>query len=139
MGVNLGLPCRHFYAVLRKPSTPVQFHLGLFNRRYAYIFTWCYGSWLIGLDRWLANPDLDIATTQAVTIGTKGKNQLTTTHTIPARLTPFHRCPSPPPATRTLPPKVIHHQAVTRFQDVLRHVHTEAELKSLNDDIDALM
>jgi hypothetical protein len=33
MGTNLGLPCRHFYSVLRASSATVQFHLGLFNRR----------------------------------------------------------------------------------------------------------
>src|ERR1700730_13759145 len=32
MGVNLGIPCRHYYAVLRCRSS-VQFHLGLFNQR----------------------------------------------------------------------------------------------------------
>jgi hypothetical protein len=33
MGTNLSIPCWHFYAVLRSPSTVLQFHLGLFNRR----------------------------------------------------------------------------------------------------------
>jgi hypothetical protein len=33
MGVNLGIPCRHFYAVLRCMRPFVRFHLGLFNSR----------------------------------------------------------------------------------------------------------
>jgi hypothetical protein len=58
---------------------------------------------------------------------------------IPQPLPSLHRPTSPPPETRTLPPKVIHHQAVTKFQDVLRHVHTEEELQQLTADIDRLM
>jgi hypothetical protein len=34
MGTNLGIPCRHFYAVLRMSRSQAQFHLGLLNRRY---------------------------------------------------------------------------------------------------------
>ena len=33
MGINLGIPCHHFYAVLRYSSSSAQFHLGLFNQR----------------------------------------------------------------------------------------------------------
>ena len=33
MGTNLGLPCRHFYCILRSSNATVHFHLGLFNRR----------------------------------------------------------------------------------------------------------
>jgi hypothetical protein len=57
----------------------------------------------------------------------------------PGWLPPLQRYSTPPPSTQTLPAKVIHHQAVTKFQDVLRHVHTEAELQNLTEDIDALM
>ncbi|KAJ6541374.1 hypothetical protein B0H19DRAFT_958648, partial [Mycena capillaripes] len=37
MGTNLGIPCRHFYTLLRsfKSRQLVTFHLGLFNSRYA--------------------------------------------------------------------------------------------------------
>ena len=41
MGTNLGIPCRHFYAVLLMPSSPVQFHLGLFNQRFVIVTTLC--------------------------------------------------------------------------------------------------
>ena len=33
MVTNLGLPCRHFYAVLKLSNSPTHFHLGLLNRR----------------------------------------------------------------------------------------------------------
>jgi hypothetical protein len=58
---------------------------------------------------------------------------------VPNRLPPLLRQASPLPATRTLPAKVIHHQAMTKFHDVLRHVHTEAELLDLNADLEELM
>jgi hypothetical protein len=67
-------------------------------------------------------------------------NTPTDTTTIVPRLLPsLHRLSSPQPDMRTLPPKVIHHQAITKFQDVLRHVHTEEELQRLTLDIDRLM
>ena len=58
---------------------------------------------------------------------------------VPKPFPPLHRVPSPQPITRTLLPKLIHHQAMTKFQDVLRHVHTEEELQRLNTDIEAMM
>jgi hypothetical protein len=119
MGTNLGLPCRHFYSVLRA-SDSICFHLGLVNRR------------------WLSDPTLDLTTTQAVTIGHKSPTNLTTT-VIPHPLPSLHRPTSPQPITRALPPKVIHHQAITKFQDVLHYVHTEEELQNLTADIDVLM
>ncbi|KAJ7886442.1 hypothetical protein B0H14DRAFT_2563374 [Mycena olivaceomarginata] len=72
MGTDLGMPCRHFYALLGPAS---DFPLRSFNAR-----------------------------------------------------------ASPPPITQTLPPKVIHHQAMTKFKDVLRHVPTEADLSTLKDN-----
>ena len=56
----------------------------------------------------------------------------------PQPLPLFHRA-SPAPNTRTLPPKVIHHQAMTKFKDILRYVHTEEELNDLSADIEALV
>lgn len=35
MGTNLGIPCRHFYTVLRRSQA--HFHLGLFNKRYVVL------------------------------------------------------------------------------------------------------
>jgi hypothetical protein len=87
-------------------------------------------------DRWLTDPTLDVTTTPAVMIG---YHKQTDTTIIPQSLPSLHRRSSPQPETRTLPPKVIHHQAITKFQDVLRHVHTEEELQKLTADIDRLM
>jgi hypothetical protein len=89
--------------------------------------------------RWLSDPSLDIKRTQAVTIGHGRQEPELATGFIPSWLSPLQRMPSPPPTTQMLPAKVIHHQAITKFQDVLRHVHTEAELQSLTHDIDMLM
>ena len=136
MGTNLGLPCRHFYSILRATNSTVQFHLGLFNRRYcvhARPFT------LLILDRrWLTDPAFDITTTQAVTIG-RNRPADEAAVIAPQPLPLLHRQSSPAPNTRTLPPKVIHHQAMTKFKDVLRYVHTEEELQDLSADIEALV
>lgn len=56
----------------------------------------------------------------------------------PTSMPRFHRQPSPPPTTRTLPPQVIHHQAIARFKNLLKHVHTEADLEDLNAELDEL-
>jgi len=90
------------------------------------------------MHRWLSELNFDITSTDAVTAGREVRD-LVTVPPVPGRLPPFHNLASPPPSTRTLPPKVIHHQAVTKFKDVLRHVHTAADLESLNVDIEALM
>jgi len=76
--------------------------------------------------------------TEAVTIGHKRPTDVTTI-VIPCLLPSLHRDTSPQPTTRALPPKVIYHQAMMKFQDILRHVHTEEELQNLTADIDALM
>jgi hypothetical protein len=91
------------------------------------------------IHRWLANQNFDITTTKAVTIGHGGHDDLAMVPLIPEYLPPFHRHSSPLPATRTLPPKVIHHQAISKFQGVLQHVNTEADLQSLNADLEAMM
>ena len=140
MGTNLGLPCRHFYSVLRSTTTAVTFHLGLFNRRYRipsqHNSRTCNESF--GMYRWLTDPSFNVTTTPAVMIGHNTPTDMTAT-VIPRPLPSLHRLSSPQPNTCTLPPKVIHHQAITKFQDVLRHVHTEEELQKLTVDINRLM
>jgi hypothetical protein len=81
---------------------------------------------------------LDISQTATVKIGHNNGND-SEIPLVPIRLPPMLRQASPPPATRTLPAKVIHHQAMTKFQDVLRHVHTEADLNDLNTELEDLM
>jgi hypothetical protein len=90
------------------------------------------------LERWLTNPELDISQTATVKIG-HNKDGDAEIPLVPNRLPPLLRQVSPLPTTRTLHPKVIHHQAITKFHDVLRHVHTEEELKDLNTDLEELM
>jgi len=46
---------------------------------------------------------------------------------------------TPDPETRTLNPKVIHHQAMTKLKTVLRHVHTQEELQFVESGMDAMM
>jgi hypothetical protein len=46
---------------------------------------------------------------------------------------------TPPPETRTLHPKLIHHQAMSKLKVALKHVHTEEELHFLESGIDAIM
>lgn len=140
MVTNLGLPCRHFYAVLRMPNSPTHFHLGLLNRRYVQFCFYCL-ELIAEPPRWLANPELDISQMATVKIGhnVNKDNDNSVIPLVPNHLPPLLRQASPPPVTRTLPAKVIHHQAMTKFHDVLRHVHTEADLQDLNADLQDLM
>jgi dihydroorotase len=45
----------------------------------------------------------------------------------------------PLPPTRTLPPKVIHHQAMSKLKVVLSHVHTADDLDFVETGLDAMM
>ena len=68
------------------------------------------------------DPTFDITTTQAVTIGCN-------------RLADDAAVIAPQP----LPPKVIHHQAMTKLKDALHYVHMEEELQNLSADIEVLV
>ena len=46
---------------------------------------------------------------------------------------------TPPPSTRTLDPKVIHHQAMSKLKVVLSHVHTADDLDFVETGLDAIM
>jgi hypothetical protein len=46
---------------------------------------------------------------------------------------------TPPPATRTLDPKIIHHQAISKLKVALNHVHTAADLQILTSGLNAIM
>ena len=87
--------------------------------------------------RWLTDPAFDITTTQAVTI--RHNRPADDAVIAPQPLPLLHRQSSPAPNTHTLPPEVIHHQAMTKLKDVLRYVHTEEELQDLSADLEALV
>ena len=89
-------------------------------------------------NRWLADPSFDITKTQAVSIGRKTSADEAVVVS-PQPLPSLHRPASPAPNTRTLPPKLIHHQAMTKFKDVLCYIRTEEELQDLSADIEALV
>jgi hypothetical protein len=90
------------------------------------------------MHRWLSELNFDIMSTDVVTAGHEVRD-LVTVPPVLGQLPPCHNLASPLLSTRTLPPKVIHHQAVTKFKDVLLHIHTATDLESLNVDIEALM
>ena len=46
---------------------------------------------------------------------------------------------TPPPVTRTLPTKFIHHRAMVKLKTALNHVHTEEDLLVLESGIDDIM
>ena len=78
---------------------------------------------------------MDISSIPAVTAGRHALPE----EFVPSRLPPLHREFTPPPETRTLNPKVIHHHAMSKLKEALRHVHTEADLNALTADIDKIM
>jgi hypothetical protein len=85
--------------------------------------------------RWLTNPDFDITTTFAVTIYHSSPEIKLDTTTIPTQFPPLPKYPTPPPSTQTFPPKIIY-QAITKFQDILCHIHLAANLQSLSVDLE---
>ena len=46
---------------------------------------------------------------------------------------------TPPPVTRTLDPKIIHHQAMSKLKVALNHIHTAEDLQTLMSGLNAIM
>lgn len=90
--------------------------------------------------RWLIDQYLDLMTITSVVIG-KHITSLPPAVLVPlTSLHGFRSCSrTPPPTTRTLPPKVIHHQAIAKLKTALIHVHTEEDLQKLESGIEDIM
>ena len=46
---------------------------------------------------------------------------------------------TPPQGTRTLNPKIIHHQAMMKLKLALNHIHTAEDLQNLSMGLDGIM
>jgi hypothetical protein len=90
--------------------------------------------------RWLLDPDMDLQKIAGVVHGQPAKVP-------PAMLQPRvslvpHRvggATSPPQGTRTLDPKIIHHQAMAKLKLVLNHVRTVDDLQNLSMGLDNII
>ncbi|TFK19268.1 hypothetical protein FA15DRAFT_601867 [Coprinopsis marcescibilis] len=131
MGVNLGIPCRHFLRVwtdARNLNRP-KFHMGLIRAR------------------WYKNPKLDIKTLPSSTFDHAGPriDQISTTPSnIPTSLlsNPIDRVPTqsetPPPTTRTVGARQVNHEANAALRPLLAGVQTEEELTEIVEELRAL-
>lgn len=89
--------------------------------------------------RWLLDPHLDLSQIAGITQGKLAPPQLTLSKPLESIFPVLRGHGTPPPITRTLNPKVIHHQAMSKLKIALNHVHTEEELQFLESGIDAIM
>lgn len=142
MGINLGIPCRHFFAVLYM-GTGISFHIGLFNpRQVKSVIHYVSCHLPIVYIRWLINPQLDLTSIPPIVLGRGASSSpLPATALVPLTFLLFLDNPSrtPPPVTRTLPPQVIHHQAFAKLKIALCHVHPEQDLLEVESGIQEIM
>lgn len=130
MGLNVGIPCRHFFAVLRASHSPlIKFRIGFIRSRYAletrpsemglFITPPC--------PSWLKDPRADVSAIAPVTLG----------HSAPDRIVLFkgQQISNPLqtvlPATRptdTLPPQEIHHHVSAALKSLTRGIQTKEQL-----------
>ncbi|KIO33044.1 hypothetical protein M407DRAFT_66069, partial [Tulasnella calospora MUT 4182] len=125
MGTNLGIPCRHYFAVLRAMrSPPISFHIGLIRLR------------------WLNDPNLDISSVPPVTL-----DLVETDRRIPVSghilSNPLHGRGgasvllsldgTPPPPTQTISAQEVFHHIQTAVRTATRGIQTQEQLAQFMD------
>lgn len=145
MGLNLGIPCRHYFQVLTTVKS-LRFHIGLLRARYVP-HMYHINSTLNSLQtRWYQDPSLDISQIPAVALED-------TTHNpsqIPMRSKPLPTAFSNPlnqqTCTRTTPPtptqtvgsRFVFQEAQSALRPLLSGVQTQEQLDTLVDRLDAI-
>jgi hypothetical protein len=140
MGTNLGVPCRHIFAIL--VMTDATFHISMYNHR-SDSFLSCHRVSMLTVlrARWLLDPRTDLTAIPGINNGKATPVSRELSKPMGSLHPPIagdgHE--TPPPCTRTLDPKVIHHQAMSKLKVVLSHVHTVADLDFVETGLDAIM
>ncbi|KAF5329147.1 hypothetical protein D9611_013180 [Ephemerocybe angulata] len=126
MGLNLGIPCRH-YLQAWTTFKGLPFHIGLVRRR------------------WYKDPTLDTETTASVAFSHAGAAPAdnTSTVTLPTVLlaNPLERSSIhtiPPPSTQTINAREVNHEAQAVLRPMLESVRTIGDLDDVLTDLRAL-
>ncbi|KAH6904733.1 hypothetical protein BKA70DRAFT_1109028 [Coprinopsis sp. MPI-PUGE-AT-0042] len=123
MPTNKGLPCRHFYAVLKRAPN-VRLSLGHVRRR------------------WFANKDLDISRISPVAANENEPRRSDvpmSAQTVPLS-NPLERVQgpqaTPPPATQTIPSREAYHEANASIRPIVNQIQTRQELEEFQRVLD---
>ncbi|KZV97733.1 hypothetical protein EXIGLDRAFT_607625, partial [Exidia glandulosa HHB12029] len=116
MLTNLGIPCRHFFAVWQRVQG-MQFHIGLIRKR------------------WLSDPSLDVAQVPPVAtthIVHESRLNLPSDQVTTALSNPLATSRvTPAPATTTLGSRTIYHEAQAALQPLMNAIQTQEQLEDL--------
>lgn len=120
MGSNLGLVCRHFFAVMAKSNA--KFHIGFIR------------------SRWFQNPAEDVSEVAPVTcrvvLNEMAAASLGTSHPTNMWSYPLNlRSGSSPNQNPTLPRQTIYHTANDALRDMIPNVTTQEQLDELVQDL----
>ena len=89
--------------------------------------------------RWFINPEVELGKIRGIVHCVPVDAPPTMLKPLGLLLPGFFIAGTPPPVTRTLDPKIIHHQAMSKLKVVLNHVHTAEDLKHLTSGLNAIM
>lgn len=148
MGLNLGIPCRHFFQALTKVQG-LKFHIGLVRPRYVHTFRVHLVSLLTSCDflsRWYQDPDINIDEIQAVGINDSTQDralELQSTQ-LPhlAISNPLDRAEnsraSTAAPTQTVGARTVYREAQEALRPLIASIQNIDELENLVDRLDGL-
>ncbi|TEB35807.1 hypothetical protein FA13DRAFT_1624509 [Coprinellus micaceus] len=122
MGLNMGIPCRHFFAVLRQ-NTNLTLRMNMIAKR------------------WYKNQNLDTESMPQVSASEIGPAlrpppSAATQHpkaSLDNPLQPLPFNPEAPPSTRTLPAREVYSEAQAAIGPIVRHIQTQDDLDHFVD------
>ncbi|KAG1786648.1 hypothetical protein EV424DRAFT_1340421 [Suillus variegatus] len=126
MGMNLGIPCRHYFQALTRMPT-LSFHIGLVRAR------------------WYQDHNLDIQTVSSISLENVPQNNsalrstsLTTksSHKSNPLDSSIQRSAVPP--TQTIGAREVYHETHAALKPLINGVHTKEDLDELLQDLDEL-
>lgn len=144
MGINLGVPCRHYFQVLLKMLT-LQFHIGLVRPRYVKLLDSTNTGLTVNLVafRWYQNLDLDPSTIQPTPLENiqqqkhQGEIDFMKPVTVPMS-NPLDTPRMEARTTDTLPARTVFHQTQAAVRSLTNHIQTQGEMDDLLEKISDL-
>lgn len=145
MGLNLGVPCRHYFQALTTVKS-LRFHIGLLRARYVPYVCHINPTLTIFRTRWYQDPSLDISQTPAVALEDTTHNPTQ----LPMRSNPLPTAFSnpldqqtrpratPPAPTQTVGSRFVFQEAQSALRPLLSNVQTQEQLDTLVDRLDAI-
>ncbi|TEB26895.1 hypothetical protein FA13DRAFT_1635364, partial [Coprinellus micaceus] len=121
MGLNMGIPCRHFFAVLRQ-NTNLTLRMNMIAKR------------------WYKTRTSTRIHASSLCIGNRTCTSSTSLRSHPAPkasldnpLQPLPFNPEAPPSTRTLPAREVYSEAQAAIGPIVRHIQTQDDLDHFVD------